>query len=636
MPPREVPFRVVEQVRRLRGRTAGGARPPGSVRRRDTGLGALIRDWATEPAVPRFWQDRAGAVADGAVHVFGVRCPLSSAGVPDWNVDPRTGHRWPDRYCFDIPLHRDGVDVKHVWEVHRLQYLLPVAAHAAATGDRDAADLCGRHLQRWLDDNPAHRGVAWRSGIELAVRSLSMVLLLELVAGPGEPWQRLEAAVARSVWEHAEWIARFPSRYSSANNHRIAELAGLLVLAAAYPDARLTERVSAWWRELDEEVRRQIHPDGVSAEQSTAYGAHVVEWLAVCARIGPQLGQRFSPESRRRILAAAAFLTTVTDEAGHLVQIGDDDESRLLTAARPATDYPQAVVGLVERTLRAVVGPARPGLSCFVRGGYTVARQQAPGGEALWVLDHGPLGFGHLAAHAHADTLAVYLHYRGRPVFVNAGTFLYQGSTEWRNRLRSTALHNTVSVEGADSSMMTGAFNWHPRRRANGRLIDVRSPVTGAADAGLRVTAEHDGYLADHGVIHRRTLTATGPGRFRLSDGVAGTGRPGRPADTGRPAGTWSLLVAEGLRVRETARGWLVCDGDLALVRLEAPAGWSRETARGRAEPALGWYAPAFGRLVPTAQLLLRGRLDPGRSLDVDITLLAASDDPATSHGGRR
>lgn len=89
---------------------------------------------------------------------------------------------------------------------------------------------------------------------------------------------------------------------------------------------------------------------------------------------------------------------------------------------------------------------ACPGLSAFADGGYSVWRSGSAAEEILWVLDHGPLGMGNLAAHAHANTLAVYLHVGGRPLFVDAGTYLYHSEGGWRDQVRRTAEHNTVAV----------------------------------------------------------------------------------------------------------------------------------------------------------------------------------------------
>lgn len=620
MPRRELPFRLAEQARRLAGRTT--ARLPVAGPRRDTGLGALVLAWGARPEVLDFWRERVAAVDAGEIRVFGIPWATSADGLPDWQADPRTGYRWPDRYCFDVGFRargEDGSDARYVWELHRLQYLLPVAAYAAVTGDGETADLCRRHLDSWLAENPPRRGIAWRSGIELGIRSLTLIVLQELLAAAGAPREALEGRLARSVAEHADWIARFPSRYSSANNHRVAELAGLVVTAAAYPALATPAQLCRWWDELDAEAIRQLHPDGVPAEQSTSYGALVTEWLALAAAAGRPLALRFSDRTLERIAAVADFLAVLTDTAGHTVRIGDDDESRLLTAACPAADYYGAVTGLAEAVVTTSFagtptahGP-RPGVTVFPDGGYTVARTPEAGGESLWVLDHGPLGFDRLAAHAHADTLAVHLHHAGRPVFVDAGTYLYHGAGAWRRYLRGTASHNTLVVGDADSSVMTGPFNWDLTDRARGRL-----GLLDAAPEHWSVEAEHDGYLGRHGVVHRRTLSRTGSGRYLLSDVLLGG--PAVRVD-------WSLLVSPELRVLPAAGGWVVLDGDEPLVRLTVPAGWHRALYRGSGEPVAGWCSPAFGRLVPAYQLHLDGVLGPDRPLDVEITLLGAARD---------
>jgi hypothetical protein len=606
MPPREVPFRLAEQGRRLRGRTVEESRLPAAGPRRDTGLADLLLGFGARD----LWAARAAEVRAGVVEVFGTAWPTGPDRVPDWSLDPGSGDRWPDRYCFDIPFRGRGAgrgDARYAWELHRLQYLLPVAAHAAHTGDPGATAACVAHVESWLTANPARRGIAWRSGIELAMRCLSLVALLELLdrgAAAVPARDRLEERVGRTIAAHADWLRRFPSRHSSANNHRIAELAGLVVITAAYPRLVAPAEVRRAWAELDGELARQLHPDGVPAEQSTSYGALVAEWAAVCVAAGRPLGLRLSARTRERVAAAAGFLAAVTDRAGHLVRVGDDDESRLLTAA--CAEVPTTVRDLVAGALPAAIPAAAPGVTVFADGGYTVARDADPGGESLWVLDHGPLGLGHLAAHAHADTLAVYLHHDGRPVFTDAGTFRYHDAGAWRDHLRGTAAHNTLTVEGAGSSVPAGPFNWRRADRARGRLGTVD-----AAGDTWSVRAEHDGYVRRHGLVHRRTLARTGPGRYRLSDALHGGGQA---------RVVWSLLVAPELGVEPTERGWLVFDGDRELVRIDVPPDWERSSHRACTDPVAGWCSPRFGRLVPAYQLQLAGALGPGRALDVEIT----------------
>ena len=120
----------------------------------------------------------------GEIEVFDRTWSTTPEGLPDWDVDPLTGYRWPQEYCFDVPLAprtAQPVEVKYVWELNRLLYLLPVAAHAAVDDD-DNSQLCRAHLREWISRAPTASGVHWRSGIELAIRVLVFVLVMEMTS----------------------------------------------------------------------------------------------------------------------------------------------------------------------------------------------------------------------------------------------------------------------------------------------------------------------------------------------------------------------------------------------------------------------------------------------------------------------
>jgi len=607
MPLEELPFRVGEQVQRTFGRRVPDSSGRPTAERTDTALAELILPWSRQPGVTAFWAQQAAAVSRGEITVFGHRWPTTPAGHPDWDVDPLTGYRWPLDYCFDVPLAPKAtqpVEVKYIWELNRLLYLLPVAAHAASQGDAQSRKLCRTHLEEWIRTHPPRRGILWRSGIEMAIRVLVFVLVLELTTFDAEKDPTLEGLVSRAVADHADWIRRFPSRYSSGNNHRVAELAGLLIAASAYPKVASLEEAERWWTEFETIVLRQFHSDGVPAEQATMYGVLVLEWVSICFHLARRQGRDFSAETRERIGCAAGFLSAVTDTNGNAVRFGDDDDSRLLTAARPHGDLPRAVLGLVADRLCVPVPQACTGLSTFVEGGYTIWRSGTAADEILWVLDHGALGMGRLAAHAHADTLAVYLHVGGRPVLVDAGTYLYHSAGDWRDRLRRTAEHNTVAVQAEDSSRIAGPFNWR-RGRAEGRLVAANSSIAGA---GWSVETEHRGYAKRYGIVHRRSLEGLGPRSFRLTDRLEG----GSAEVTFR----WSLLVAPGLDVVPKDSEWLIREDGTDLLRLTIPVG---HRASVREESA--WFSPAFGQIEPTTRIAVEGAAHGTSSLQIGITL---------------
>src|SRR6185295_1096925 len=98
--------------------------------------------------------------------------------------------------------------------------------------------------------------------------------------------------------------------------------------------------------------------------------------------------------------------------------------------------------------------------------------------------------------HAHADTLSFELSLHGRRVLVNSGTSEY-GTGPERQRQRSTAAHNTVVIDGQDSSEVWGGFR--VARRAHCQwLATSRTPAPS-------IEAVHDGYLRLPGRnTHRR------------------------------------------------------------------------------------------------------------------------------------
>ncbi|MEZ0483475.1 heparinase II/III domain-containing protein [Fibrella aquatica] len=97
-------------------------------------------------------------------------------------------------------------------------------------------------------------------------------------------------------------------------------------------------------------------------------------------------------------------------------------------------------------------------------------------------IDIGPVGPNHQPGHAHADTFSFILHIDGQPVLVDPGTSTYQIG-EQRHWERSTAAHNTVTINDQNSSEVWSGFR-----------VGRRAQVHIALDTPTCVEASHDGY----------------------------------------------------------------------------------------------------------------------------------------------
>jgi uncharacterized heparinase superfamily protein len=134
---------------------------------------------------------------------------------------------------------------------------------------------------------------------------------------------------------------------------------------------------------------------------------------------------------------------------------------------------------------------------------------------AVLLADVAAIGPDYLPGHAHADTLSFELSLHGRRVLVNSGTSVYGIGPE-RMRQRSTAAHNTVELDGVDSSEVWSGFR--VARRAVARIERFETaPQT-------KLVATHNGYERLAGrPIHRRLWTLETNGLV-VSDQVTGHG----------------------------------------------------------------------------------------------------------------
>lgn len=550
MSPREVGWRVQRAATALASRDGLVDRPdssiladgesdwPALVKRFRTGAGRpvlLDRERAREvadrhPAQVRALITEADRILAGERRYFGYRSVDVGADI-DWNRDPISGHRWPAVAAARIDHRTASGDPKWIWELNRLQHL-PVLAQAwLFTGESRYAETAFVQLDSWLEQNPIGTGIAWRGAFEAGVRAISVAIALQgLRTSPALNTQRYRRIV-RMLDATARYCWRARSRFSSANNHLIGELSGLATVALLFPElaapATLSGRANAT---LAAEAGRLILPDGAGAEQSISYQIFATELLAVPLLLMRLRGDRPPGELAAALDRGADYLVALVGSEDPDPRYGDDDDSFALRLGAERKRTVRQHLGIVaaltgngaaarygEDTLTAAwiaaalgtpigVPGAHPGV--HVDAGHTRPSAYAPDGGLVVLrgdrrrvtMDVGPLGYLSIAAHGHADALAVTISDEGHELIVDPGTGSFYGDPAVRAVHRGTRVHPTVCVDAADQSVPGGPFYWRRHARTTVHAVDLRHGV---------VDAEHDGYrrLPDP-VVHRRWLIA--------------------------------------------------------------------------------------------------------------------------------
>ncbi|UMG91540.1 heparinase II/III-family protein [Nocardioides sp. TF02-7] len=211
-------------------------------------------------------------------------------------------------------------------------------------------------------------------------------------------------------------------------------------------------------------------------------------------------------------------------------------------------------------------------------------RSPSGAGPEIWCrCDGGPHGFLSIAAHGHADALAVEVRHDGVEVLVDPGTYCYHGEPEWRSYFRSTRAHNTVEVDRLDQSVEGGPFLWRTRAATVVDQVDTTDPDD------QRWVARHDGYARlEHPVGHERSVRLDSSAR-RLSivDRLSSTG-----AHDVALRFHLGPLVDVRLDAGAARLSWTDPSGDQQAT-LELPGDLEWSTHSGEVDPPLGWHSPA-------------------------------------------
>jgi uncharacterized heparinase superfamily protein len=519
--------------------------------------------------------------------------PATAAGWPDTfqPLDAQTPGRWPGLFELRAgkirllglvrelgePPGWQHPDAPRLWRFH-LHYW-DWAWGLTDDPDRLAARAVFARLWRsWQASAAFGLGDAWHP-YPTALRAWSWCGLHRDLAADSD----IEPAFIAALSAHAGFLRRH-LEYDVGGNHLIKGLKALAGLAVFFADERLL-RLAV--RRIARQLTRQVLADGGHYERAPAYHCQVLGDLIDVADLLRAAGRGPVDQISAAVDRMRNWLGAVLTPDGQVPLLNDGYPvgHELLTALRPspAPDDPLIVLSAT-------------GLVRAAAGGWHL------------LADVGPPCPPSLPAHAHADTLSCVVHVDQVPLLIDTGTSTYEPGS-MRGHERSTAAHNTVQVDGADSTEVWGVFRAGRRARVSG--------LAAHADcSGITCEAAQDGFRWLRGrPVHHRRWSLTGGG-LKVDDTVSGRGRHEivirwllAPGSTIRiaearaivigPAGTFSVTVAATDRVllaaetSQVATGYgstadapvLICRAH-AVLPIRVTTAWSRVRGSGGEEEA--------------------------------------------------
>jgi hypothetical protein len=589
----------------------------------------------------------ADRIAAGKWDVFALR-NVDLGSPPRWNRDPKTGMDAPLKFgkVLDYRDPRPVGDIKYLWELNRHSHLVTLAQAYALSRDARYFQVIKEHLESWFASCPYGTGPNWSSALELAIRLINWSVAWQLLGAARSPLfadaqgARLRERWLESVYRHAQFVRRYFSLYSSANNHLIGEAAGLFVAALTWPH---WQRTRAWLlaakATLEREVLLQNAADGVNREQATSYHQFELDLLLFTLLAGKANGQWFSIAYESRVAAMLEYLASIMDAGGNVPMFGDSDDGVVVKLAQGdfcryrsllasgailfGRDDFKLKAGALDDKTRWLLGEEADSLfdeqsaaptwlpvrQAFPEGGYYIlGRDFETESEIRLIADAGPLGYRTIAAHGHADALSFTLSVGRMEFLIDPGTYAYHAPGPWRQYFRGTAAHNTVRVDGVDQSVSGGNFMWLKKARAGCRHWST------SAERDV-FDGWHDGYMRlPDPVIHRRRITFDKPARrFHIHDVLEARGEHELEL---------FFHCGERCRVAPIPEGYALSQGRWSLIlRLPRTQGASTKLYCGSDSPVAGWVSRRFDHKQPTRTVAWRHRFVGLLAIDTEISV---------------
>ena len=364
-------------------------------------------------------------------------------------------------------------------------------------------------IQDWIKSNPPGFGTGW----EPYPVSLRIVNLVKWAIRKN----KLSNNTKQSLAIQLRWLMK-NLEIHLLGNHLFSN-AKALVFGGLFFDGKEADK---WLKKglgiLHKEIKQQILPDGGHFELSTMYHAIAFEDVLDLINITKTFSGKLSSEQKLKISSFYGLAKSMHNWLKYMCH--PDGEISFFNDS--AFGVAPSFAELDEYSKRLKIESSKKtdeNITFFKDSGYLRIKN----GSTVAIIDVAKIGPDYLPGHAHADTLSFELSIDKQRILVNSGTSCY-GISKERLRQRGTRAHNTVVINGENSSEVWGGFRVAKRATP----FNVRVEQSEDADS-ISVWAAHDGYkkIFKSHVIHRRnwefkhnnlTISDKIEGRFKRSE----------------------------------------------------------------------------------------------------------------------
>ena len=411
--------------------------------------------------------------------------------------------KWPTNiFSGDIDFkNKDNIgEIRLTWELNRHIFMPYLALKSQVENDAEAYSKLKELFYSWVEENPFLKGVNWYSPMEIAIRAYEWLLCYAIIKENDD--KSFQEDLLKAVINSIDHVTKNFSRFSSANNHLILEAAICSIVGYTVKDIYKQQWFQLGYGILKDEMKKQFYSDGVNKEQATHYHGFVVDiWLQYNCFL-QSIGKNTLQDDL--LFKSVEFLGYLKVNK-EVVEFGDSDDAKIINISGESYNYYEYILqfaskyfktnftdsnNLKEYLIWKAISKNRVDRNhtyihskLYPEGGYYIFQDS----NKFLLFDIGNLGFGKLAAHGHADCLSIIYYKYGKPIFIDAGTYIYNIKKDYRDYFRSTEAHNTLTYKNMSQSKMEGPFLWSNKAKIISKEYYEDDNIIG-------IKAIHNGY----------------------------------------------------------------------------------------------------------------------------------------------
>jgi hypothetical protein len=323
----------------------------------------------------------------------------------------------------------------HLWNfnLHYFEYGIALAATYYKTKNLKYYQKFKELLTAWMDANKQIKGDAWHP-YTISLRIPNLFICFDLFGEEYQNETQFKQKVNESIYRQYRCLLRRQELHQ-LGNHYFENLKTIVFCSLIFNETAVFKK---YIKKLLNEVKEEILPDGMHFELSPMYHKIILDDML---RIAYWLKQSESDKLQFILTKIQKMLDAVAS----------------LEKGMGKTPFFNDSVDGIAKDANCLIAAAKrmfnmkPNIKDDLSdSGYYKLYLN----DIAVMFDAGKIGPAYMPGHGHCDALSFELSKNSIPIFVNSGTYQYQGNL--RKYFRSTEAHNTVVINGKQQSECWG------------------------------------------------------------------------------------------------------------------------------------------------------------------------------------